>query len=120
MKTKRLLTIDQLLFFELAKLMYYKVYPNDCPESLSELFVRINNTRTTRSRRNYYSSTPRIQLTRQSLNYRGNIVWEKIPYHVKYTNNETSPIFQNFISFKYLLKEYILDSGDEDVSEFIL
>ena len=35
MKTKNLMTIDQLLFFELGKVMF-KVYTNDCPESLSD------------------------------------------------------------------------------------
>ena len=118
MKTKGLMTIDQLLFFEIGKLMF-KISTKDCPECLIDLFSPIISTRNTRSRRIFYSTTPRIQLTRQSLSYRGNLVWEKIPHHVKYQEINADNIFRSFGSFKKSLKEFIVNSGDYDISEFI-
>ena len=112
------MTIDQLLFFEIGKLMF-KISTKDCPECLIDLFSPIISTRNTRSRRIFYSTTPRIQLTRQSLSYRGNLVWEKIPHHVKYQEINADNIFRSFGSFKKSLKEFIVNSGDYDISEFI-
>ena len=69
---------------------------------------------------NFYSTTPRIQLTRQSLNFWGNLVWKEIPHHVKYNQNESPTTFRSFNSFKHSLKEFILNCGDEDIAQFVL
>ena len=73
---------------------------------------------TTRSRNKYTLSAPRIQLTKQSFNYKGPTIWNKIPDDVKYSNMSDGP-FRSFNAFKTRLKSHILNMGITQ-SSFIL
>ena len=54
--------------------------------------------------------TPRIQLTKQALDYKGPIIWDNIPNFVKYSSEEGN-VFRPFKDFKNNLKTFILSIG---------
>ena len=119
MRTKGVMTIDQLLFFEIGKCMY-KIHTATFPVCFQDYFTPITHTMTTRSRRIYNSETPRIQLTKQALDFKGGIVWRLIPNHVKYENNDLRHQYRSFNSFKIQLKQFIIECGSDDIADFVM
>ena len=119
MRTKGLMTIDQLLFFELGKCMY-KIHTATFPVCFQDYFTPIIHIMTTRSRRTFNFETPRIQLTKQALDFKGGIVWKLIPNHVKFESNDLMHQYRSFNSFKIHLKQFITDSGSDDIADSVM
>ena len=71
---QRLLSIDQLLFFEIATDMY-KIHNKMLPDCFTELFSCPSHRMTTRSRNQFTSERRRIQLTKQAFNFKGPFIW---------------------------------------------
>ena len=72
-----------------------------------------------RSNRSYNCDRPRIQLTKQSLNYKGTLVWNKIPHNIKYTKNSHPPQLLSQNTFKNSLKEFILAEGPAAIGLYL-
>ena len=117
MKDFKILSIDQLFLLEIGLAMF-KLYNNSFPTALTNLFTPTTTAMTTRSRNKYTLSAPRIQLTKQSFNYKGPTIWNKIPDEIKYSNRSEGS-FRSFKDFKTHLKSHILSMGSTQ-SSFIL
>jgi len=61
-----------------------------------------NSPRQTRSQSNLFSSYCRINVTKQSIKYKGPLVWKKIPFNTKQT--------KNYNKFPEGMKNYLLRS----------
>ena len=64
-----LLTVDQMLFYEIGLIML-KIHEKSFAECFNEFFTETTHAMTTRSNRSFNIENPRIQLTKQSLNYK--------------------------------------------------
>ena len=117
MKEYKILSIDQIFLLEIGLAMF-KLYNNSFPTALTNLFTPTTTAMATRSRSRYTLSAPRIQLTKQSFNYKGPTIWNKIPDEIKYSNRSDSS-FRTFKAFKTRLKSHILNMGITQ-SSFIL
>ena len=73
----------------------------------------------TRSNRSYNHDRPRIELTKQSLNYKGTLVWNKIPRNVKYVRNSQPPQLVSNNIFKNNLKEFLLTEGPAAIGLYL-
>ena len=73
----------------------------------------------TRSNRSYDLDKPRIQLTKQSLNYKGILVWNKIPNNVKYQKGTNPPQLAQKITFKNNLKDFLLAEGPVAIGHYL-
>ena len=73
----------------------------------------------TRSNRTFNLDKPRIQLTKQSLNYKGSLVWNKIPNNVKYVTGLHPPQLAQINTFKENLKDFILTEGPTAISHYL-
>ena len=121
MVDQRLLSIDQLLFFEIAIDMY-KIHNKMLPDCFTELFASPSHCMTTRSRNQFSSERPRIQLTKQAINFKGPFIWNKIPNSVKYCSADDVTLatqFRSFQSFKVNLKDFILNTGVSAIGFYI-
>ena len=117
----RLLSIDQLLFFEVAIDMY-KIHNKMLPICFTELFQSSSHRMTTRSRNHFTSERPRIQLTKQAFNYKGPFIWNKIPNSVKYSSADNPSLntqFRSLQNFKDHLKDFILNTGASAIGFYI-
>ena len=112
MEENKILTLDQLLFLEMSLTMF-KIYKNTYPSALQNLFHISSSTRSTRSRNNLISETPRIKLTKQALSYKGPHIWKHIPNFVKYSN-ENDAIFRTYNVFKSHLTSFLLSIGPHE------
>ena len=117
MENKEILTTDQLLFLELG-LSMYKIYNHTYPSAITSFFSSNSRTKTLRSRNRLYSSTPRIQTTKQALGYKGPYIWRHIPDFVKY-KNESNEEFRSFADFKNNLRTFIVTAGIYECSRAI-
>ena len=88
----------------------FKIYNYTFPSALQNLFTPISQNRITRSGRRLTSETPRIQLTKQALGYKGPYIWRHIPDFVKYSNEETKT-FRKINDFKANLQTFLLSIG---------
>ena len=119
MAINQIMTVDQILFYEIAIIMF-KIHNDIFPECFKSFFVPTMHQMTTRSRRCFSFDKPRIQLTKQALNYKGTIIWNNLPNDVKYSNNDNSrSSFKSLNAFKKSLKNFIINSGSMEIS-FIL
>ena len=109
MEENKILSLDQLLFLEISISMF-KIYNYTFPSALQNLFTPISQNRITRSGRRLTSETPRIQLTKQALGYKGPYIWRHIPDFVKYSNEETKT-FRKINDFKANLQTFLLSIG---------
>ena len=117
----RLLSIDQLLFYEIA-LDMYKVHNKMSPECFTELFTNPSHRMITRSRSQFSSECPRIQLTKQAMNYKGPFIWNKIPNSVKYCSSDNVTLamqYRSLDNFKEYLKDFILNTGPSAIGFYI-
>ena len=117
MVDNRLLSIDQMLFYEIA-LDMYKIHNKMLPNCFTELFASPSHRMITRSRNRLASECPRIQLTKQAITFKGTFIWNKIPYSVKYCSTDNTNVttqFRSFQSFKDNLKDYILNTGPSQI-----
>ena len=73
----------------------------------------------TRSNRFFNIEKPRIQLTKQSLNYKGNLVWQNIPNSVKYIRGTNPPELVSINVFKKNLKEFLLAEGPMAINFYL-
>ena len=112
---KRLLTIDQLLFFEIGLTML-KIRNKSFPSCFNDFFTETSHSMNTRSNRSFNIDHPRIELTKQSLNYKGNMEWSKIPNAVKYLRNSDPPELNSINVFKEKLKDFVLAEGPSAIS----
>ena len=118
---QRLLSIDQLLFYEIALVMY-KIKNKMLPNCFTELFTSTTHSMTMRSRNQLSAECPRIQLTKQAINFKGPFIWSKIPNSVKYySSNDVTLVtqFRSFQNFKDKLKDSILNTGPNAIGFFI-
>ena len=102
----QLLSVDQLLFQEVGMTML-KVHNSSFPKCFEDFFPKTSHTMLTRSNQSFNLEKPRIQLTKQSLNYKGLLVWNEIPNIVKYVKNSNPPQLNSKNSFKKHLKDFI-------------
>ena len=117
----RLLSINQLLFYEIA-LDMYKIHNKMLPNCFTELFGSASHRMTTRSRNRLASERPRIQLTKQAITFKGPFIWNKIPNSVKYCSTDNTTVttqFRSFQSFKDSLKDFILNTGPNTIGFYI-
>ena len=117
----RLLSIDQLLFYEIAIDMY-KIHNKMLPHCFSELFTNSSHGMARGSRNHSTGERPRIQLTKQAINFKGPFIWRKIPNSVKYCSQENAPLetqFRSFQNFKEKLKDFILNTGPGAIGFYI-
>ena len=110
MKEQKLLTIDQVLFVEIGFAMF-KIHNNMFPTPINDFFTKPSHQMTTRSRRNFLLGKPRIELTRQSVNFRGIKIWNNIPVAVKYINCHHPTTYRSLKSFKKRLTNYVTERG---------
>ena len=110
MISNQILSVDHILFQEIAMTMYM-IHNGSFPCCFNEFFIETSHPMSTRSNRSFNLENPRIQLTKQSLNYKGNLVWNKIPNNVKYIRNAQPCQLYSKESFKQKLKEFILAEG---------
>ena len=115
---KKILTIDQILFMEIGVTMH-SVHSKSFPACFNDFFTETSHSMRTRSNRFFNVDRPRIQLTKQSLNHKGNMVWSKIPNSVKYTRNSDPPELQSNSVFKNSLKEFLLSEGPAAISFYL-
>ena len=109
--------ISSLLFLELG-LSMYKIYNHTYPSAISSFFSSNSRSMSLRSRNRLYSSTPRIQTTKQALGHKGPYIWRHIPDFVKY-KNESIEEFRSFADFKNNLRTFILTAGIHECSRVI-
>ena len=113
------MTIDQLLFFEIGKCIF-KIHIETFLLCFQEYFTPTFHAMSTPSWRTFNIITPRIQLTKQSLHFKGGIVWRLVPNHVKYENTDCDSEYRSFSSFKNHLKEFVINCGSDVIAEFIM
>ena len=89
----------------------FKIHDGSFPGCFNDFFTETAHRMSTRSNRSYNCDRPRIELTKQSLNYKGTHVWNKIPHNVKYIRNAHPPQLVSNNTFKSNLKEFILAEG---------
>ena len=111
-------SVDQLLFQEIGITMF-KIHSGTFPSCFNEFFTETTHQMSTRSNRNYNCDRPRIQTTKQSLNYKGTLVWNKIPNNVKYAKNTLPLQLVSDNIFKKNLKEYILAEGPSAIGLYL-
>lgn len=83
------------------------------PECFTELFGNPTHQMKTCSRTQFSSERPRIQLTKQAINFKGPFIWNKIPNSVKYSSSDDSTLamqYRSLDSFKASLKDFILNT----------
>ena len=110
MVSNKILSVDQILFQEIAMTMFM-IHNGSFPRCFNELFVETSHSMSTRSNRSFNLENPRIQLTKQSLNYKGTLVWNKIPNNVKYVRNSHPLQLFSKETFKNKLREFLLTEG---------
>ena len=115
---KRILTIDQLLFLEIGITMQ-KIHNKTFPACFNDFFIETSHSMNTRSNRSFNVDRPRIQLTKQSLNFKGNMVWSKIPNAVKYVRNSDPPELHSNTIFKKNLIDFLLSEGPIAISFYL-
>ena len=96
-----------MLFYEIGLTML-KIYEKSFPECFMEFFTETTHAMTTRSNRSFNIENPRIQLKKQSLNYKGNLVWRKIPNSAKYIRGTNPPQLFSIKLFKKNLKNFLM------------
>ena len=114
----KLLTVDQMLFYEIGLTMH-KLHTKTFPDCFSEFFTENSHAMITRSNRFFNIEKPRIQLTKQSLNYKGNLVWQNIPNSVKYIRGTSPPELVSINLFKANLKEFLLAEGPMAINFYL-
>ena len=97
----------------------HKIYNNSFPTCFDEFFIQTSHTMTTRSNRSFNLEKPRIQLTKQSINYKGTLVWNKIPKNLKYEKNSNPTQLTLYNTFKNNLKDFILTEGPVAISHYL-
>ena len=112
------LSVDQLLFQEIGMAMF-KIHNGSFPRCFNDFFTETTHQMSTRSNRSYNCDRPRIQLTKQSLNYKGTLVWNKIPRSVKYIKNSHPLQLVSNNTFKNNLKEFILTEGPVSIGLYL-
>ena len=110
MAINHIFSVDQILFQEIAMIMFM-VHNGSFPSCFNEFFTETSHRMSTRSNRSFNLDNPRIQLTKQSLNYKGNLVWNKIPNSVKYIRHSQSSQLCSKDVFKNKLKDFLLAEG---------
>ena len=118
MLNHKLLSVDQMLFFEVGLTMF-KIHVKSFPECFNQFFSETTHIMSTRSNRFFNIDNPRIQLTKQSLNYKGNLVWQKIPNSVKYVRGIIPVQLVSFSLFKKNLREFILAEGPTAINFYL-
>ena len=118
MTEHKILSIDQLLFLEIGMAML-KIHNKSFPSCFDDFFTETSHAMITRSNRSFNIDQPRIQLTKQSLNYKGNLVWNKIPNAVKYTRNSDPPQLHSNEIFKDKLKDFLISEGPAAISFYL-
>ena len=118
MLNHKLLSVDQMLFFEVGLTMF-KIHVKFFPECFNQFFSETTHIMSTRSNRFFNIDNPRIQLTKQSLNYKGNLVWQKIPNSVKYVRGIIPVQLVSFSLFKKNLREFILAEGPTAINFYL-
>ena len=76
----------------------------------------------TRSRSQFSSECPRIQLTKQAMNYKGPFIWNKIPNSVKYCSSDNGTLamqYRSLDNFKENLKDFILNTGPSAIGFYL-
>lgn len=114
----RLFSVDQLLFYETAITML-KIHSKSFPHCFNDFFTETSHRMSTCSNRAFNLDKPRIQLTKQSLNYKGTLVWNKIPNCVKYVNDTHPPQLAEKNTFQNKLKDFILAEGPISISLYL-
>ena len=99
-KSLKILSIDELKFYETAKFMH-SVYNNTMPLAFQDYFQEIDHSYETRTRTNvgFYLPFPRTERSKKSLRYSGVHVWADVPH--SYRNYPVK-------LFKTCLKNHIL------------
>ena len=118
MNHNKLFSVDQLLFHEIAMTML-KIHDRSFPHCFKEFFTETSHSMSTCSNRTFNLDKPRIQLTKQSLNYKGSLVWNKIPNNVKYVTGLHPPQLAQINTFKENLKNFILTEGPAAISHYL-
>ena len=118
MNDNQLFSVDQLLFYEIALTML-KIHDKSFPHCFNDFFTETSHPMSTRSKRTFNLDKPRIELTKQSLNYKGTRVWNKIPNSVKYVNGLHPPQLAQISTFKDNLKDFILAEGPTAISHYL-
>ena len=114
----QLFSVDQMLFFEIGMTMM-KVHNKSFPQCFNEFFPQTSHTMSTRSKRSFNLEKPRIELTKQSLNYKGSLVWNKIPNDVKYIKHSQPPMLAPINSFKNNLRYFVLAEGPMAIGHYL-
>ena len=109
MEQNKILSLDQLLFLEIG-LSMFKIHLHTYPSALQNLFSTTTLSRVTRSRNVLRFETPRIQLTKPALSYKGPHIWKNIPNFVKFCN-EDGETFRSVNDFKSHLISFLLSIG---------
>ena len=99
MISNQILSVDQILFQEIAMTMY-KIHNGSFPRCINEFFIETPHPMSTRSNRSLNLENPRIQLTKQSLNYKGNLVWSPKLCEIHPKHTTLSIIFYRIIQTK--------------------
>ena len=114
----KILTVDQILFLEIGKIMQ-NIHNKSFPACFNDFFPETSHSMNTRSNRTFNVDCPRIQLTKQSLNFKGNLVWNKIPNSVKHARNSDPPELHSNAVFKEKVKNFILSEGPAAISFYL-
>ena len=80
------MTIDQIIELEITCFMYkyIKGMLQSCFDNFFQNnLVSDNFTKCTRSQSKFYPSFCRLNMTKQSLRYRGTLTWNKVPSSIK-------------------------------------
>ena len=90
MQENNIMTIDQLSNLEMACFMH-KYTKNKLPNSFNNYFSKNllngNNKSITRTQSQFFPLYCRLELTKQSLKYKGPFTWNKIPLDIKQINS---------------------------------
>ena len=118
MNVHQILSIDQILFLEIGMAMQ-KIHNKSFPTCFNDFFTQTSHAMSTRSNRSFNVDRPRIELTKQSLNYKGTLVWNKIPNTVKYIRCSNPPqLYPNNV-FKSQLKNFLLSEGPVAITFYL-
>ena len=105
LKSHNVMSIKQLQFREIAVLMF-KLSTNSLPRPFLSMFQNIklkfqnNFPMKTRSNSNLVSKFCKLSTTRQSLKYKGPVIWNKLPASLKKTRSLKSFVTHEFILTK--------------------
>ena len=102
-KALNILTIEQLHFCEIAKLVH-SVHNKTSPLVFQDYFLNASHSHNTRFRHNcqYALPQPRTEKGKRSCKYTGVNIWAKVPWNFKTLSKE---------AFKYRLKHFVFENG---------